>query len=1014
MKRSLKLYIGVVIAAGAAGLLVSLFTWGHMGIEHPWLVLMFMVGFILPQAIPVYVIHTSEGETLNFEEALIVPALFVLGPLEVLIAFIVGTIVGRLFTRTNFTKTIFNLGMLSLCTNVGVAVFWWLKPDGAFTAMHLLTATGAMVAYVLMNIVLLAGVISIAEDASFFKTFVGDIRLSATSFTVNVAIGLIVAVMAQLAPWAIPLAIFPLVAQHLALGAHLRAKRDRGRVENLLEVSLQAHSAMTVDDVERIVRECSMELFKARTAAIESLPPGKNELGALISEEDGLWLKVGDRIGAEPFGGSDSKVLQTIAALAAAAIEKARLYEETDRQRSALTGLVESTSDGISTLNAEGIVMSWNPALEVILRRPAAEAIGKHVSAVLPFESQSSGRDIYDHLLRIGGDHQLETVDATGLKLWLSISSSPLRDGGCVLVARDETERKRAEDARVFMGALTQSLGEGVLAVGMDGKLDYMNRAAEMMLERHLDDMEGIHIHDLVHGTWSSHERESCPLARLISSGQELQDVDDAFRRKTGETIAVGYTCSPIWREGKVINSVVVFRDMTDRKTLEDELMRKALYDDLTGLPNRALCLDRLKSALERKKRHDADVAVLFVDLDRFKHINDALGHAAGDLLLRECARRMDDCIRPGDTLSRFGGDEFIVLIEDTSKDGHVQVATRILSALAEPIVVQDRSIFCPASIGIALGTSAHAIADDLLHDADVAMYRAKTAGGSRFEVFTETMGTRSTARIDLESQLRLGIENEEFILYYQPVTSIDSIQVTGAEALVRWQHPEKGLLPPGDFIPLAEETGLIIPLGKAVLEMAVRQTKEWITRGIVGKSFWTSVNISAVQFEEADLVNTVSAVLEQGGLDPSRLNLEITESAIMRDVTSSFRLLQAMKEIGVQMAIDDFGTGHSSLASLKRIPADSLKIDRSFVQGLGHSPVDEQIINAVISFAKAVDLRVIAEGVETLQQFKALRTMGVRFVQGYLVGRPQPADAFELNLTGQVTSIMSARAASE
>jgi diguanylate cyclase (GGDEF)-like protein len=408
--------------------------------------------------------------------------------------------------------------------------------------------------------------------------------------------------------------------------------------------------------------------------------------------------------------------------------------------------------------------------------------------------------------------------------------------------------------------------------------------------------------------------------------------------------------------------------------------------------------MDRLGQALQRADRESSHVAVLFVDLDNFKVINDSLGHAAGDAVLSEVAERIKSCLRVVDTAARLGGDEFTVLLEGVSDPAEaVQVAERIRRALSAPVHLARQDVFAAASIGIALSSRGGDLPEDLVRRADLAMYRAKTSGKAQSALFDASLNALAQERLALETDLRLALERNELCVYYQPIVSLADDCIEGVEALVRWAHPERGMIQPSEFIPLAEETGLIVPLGQWVLEEACRQVREWQR---VRRHLRLSVNLSARQFQHPDLVADVARALEQSGLEPAALTLEITETAVMVDAEDAVTKLTALRAMDIRLAIDDFGTGYSSLSYLTRFPVDTLKIDRGFVSGIERDPHNVAIVRSVLALAEGLNLSVTGEGIETSEQKAVLYTLGCQRGQGYLFSKPlSAADASELLL---------------
>jgi diguanylate cyclase (GGDEF)-like protein/PAS domain S-box-containing protein len=483
-----------------------------------------------------------------------------------------------------------------------------------------------------------------------------------------------------------------------------------------------------------------------------------------------------------------------------------------------------------------------------------------------------------------------------------------------------------------------------------------------------------LHLRGLTPHFESEYRVESSAGTRwMLSRGQALRRDDDAPYRMAGS-----------------------LTDITERKLQEEQLLRDALYDPLTGLPNRTLFMDRVSFLESRRRRHpDYRYAVLFLDLDRFKHVNESLGHAAGDLLLQEAARRLEGCARSGDTAARFGGDDFVILMDDVREPQDAdRLAAVVQERLSGRFTVEGHEVYSSASIGIAIATGAEQSPEEMVRDAETAMYRAKAAGRAKTEVFDTVMHAKAIVALQTEAELRRAIENGELEPYYQPVVSIATGKVVSTEALVRWNHPERGLLGPYEFVPVAEETGLVVPMGLVVMRAACARNRAWQEAG--HDPIRVSVNISARQFEEPDLLESIQRVLRETGMAPEHLLLELTESVVMESPDRAAVTLDALHELGVGLAVDDFGTGYSSLSYLKRFPFHMLKIDRSFVMDIPRDVDDMTIVEAVVGLAHSLKLEVTAEGVETVEQLAFLRELGCDHIQGFLVSRPVPAAGME------------------
>jgi diguanylate cyclase (GGDEF)-like protein/PAS domain S-box-containing protein len=661
--------------------------------------------------------------------------------------------------------------------------------------------------------------------------------------------------------------------------------------------------------------------------------------------------------------------------------------------------IVDGMRDGILVLDGRRQVVDANPAAERLLGIPPGAALGRALADEAPELARAVAAsadlpEVHAEIVR----------ERLGLRRHLDVQITPLggrADGaGRLVVLRDVTERKLVEAAlRESEGryrSVVNTLSEVVFQTDAAGRWALLNPAWTAIT--------GFVVAESI-GTWPvtyvhADDREAFAeqLGRLMEGAREAARFEVRFRTSAGGVRWLEVHARPlVGAAGRVAGTIGTLNDVTERRVLEEQLAHQAFHDPLTGLANRALFLERVAHALAVARRSTTGLAVLFLDLDNFKTVNDSLGHAAGDELLVAVAGRLAGCVRGTDTVARLGGDEFAILLEVVARDDQpAATAGRVLDALRTPFSVAGTEVFVGASVGIAPGGPGTIDADTLLRNADIAMYTAKREGRNRAVRFEPGMDRATRERLALEADLHRAVERDELVVLYQPTVCLGSGRTASLEALVRWRHPERGLVPPSEFIPVAEETGLILPIGRWVLKEACRRAARWGREVAAARGVGVAVNLSARQFQDPALLAVVAEALAESGLEPDRLTLEITESVVMQDTQATVAKLGGLKALGVQLAIDDFGTGYSSLSYLQRFPIDVLKIDRAFVSGLTKSEDAAVLTRTIVQMAQTLRLRAVAEGIEDGDQLERLRALGCDLGQGYHFARPLPSEALD------------------
>jgi diguanylate cyclase (GGDEF)-like protein/PAS domain S-box-containing protein len=673
--------------------------------------------------------------------------------------------------------------------------------------------------------------------------------------------------------------------------------------------------------------------------------------------------------------------------------------------------ILETALDAFVGMDSKGTIVDWNTQAVATFGWPRREALGKlFFTIIIPERNRATYENGLPQFLASGEGAvlnrriEITALHRDGHEFPIELALTPIQWGETHLFTafvRDITVRKNMEEALFVEKERAQvtlnSIGDAVACTDISGNITYLNLVAEKMTGWSHKEAEGRPMADVLEILdATSRKANSNPMEWAVDKNRTVHLPSNSILiRQDGLEIPIEDSVAPIHdREGQATGAVIVFRDVSAARAMTLQLAHTAEHDVLTGLPNRALLNDRVNQAIILVSRHEKKVAVLFLDLDGFKHINDSLGHLTGDKLLQSVTKRLCDCVRASDTVSRQGGDEFVVLLSEMehSEDAAV-TARRLLQVVADAHTINQQDLHVTTSIGISVYPEDGLDAETLIKNADTAMYQAKENGRQSYQFFKSSMNERAVERQSIEEGLRRALERNEFTLQYQPKVNLKTGEITGTEALLRWNPAGQGLVSPAKFIPVAEDCGLILPIGKWVLREACTQARAWLDARL--PPITVAVNISAMEFRHEHFLEGVFEILKKTGLDPKLLELELTESVLMKRVEATGSILKTLREKGVRVAVDDFGTGYSSLSYLRKFPIDALKIDQSFVRQIATSPAETSIVTAIISMGRSLGLRVIAEGVETQKELDFLQAQQCEEAQGYYFARPLPPELF-------------------